>query len=95
MLFMTPQIIAKRAVAPQIISISALKASTTDCNAETRPELKTWFWEIMEEWSNENRQLFLKFTCGRSRLQPGVQQRIDFNYFEEKETEEEKEKYFK
>lgn len=90
MLFMTPQILAKRAVAPQIISISALKASTDTDNEKLRPELKTWFWEIMEEMSNDDRQLFLKFTCGRTRLQPGVKQRIDFGYIEFSKDEEEK-----
>jgi len=34
-------------------------------------------WQTCEEMANEDRQLLLKFMSGRSRLQPGVEQRID------------------
>jgi len=36
------------------------------------------FWEVITEMSNEDRQLLLKFMTGRTRLQPGVQQTIEF-----------------
>ena len=36
------------------------------------------FWRMIEEISNEDRQLLLKFMCGRTRLQPGVRQTINF-----------------
>ena len=33
---------------------------------------------MVEEMENKDRQLLLKFMCGRSRLEPGSKQRIDF-----------------
>lgn len=32
---------------------------------------------IFEEMKNTDRQLLLKFMCGRSRLQPGVEQEVE------------------
>jgi HECT-domain (ubiquitin-transferase) len=30
--------------------------------------LITWFWDVLEEFSNEERSLFLRFVWGRTRL---------------------------
>ena len=36
------------------------------------------FWKMFAGMSNQDRQLFLKFMCGRSRLEPGTVQEIVF-----------------
>ena len=38
------------------------------------------FMSIFQEMDNSDRQLLLKFMCGRSRLQPGVEQWVNFQY---------------
>lgn len=35
---------------------------------EATAPLIQWFWEVMEEFSNQERSLFLRFVWGRTRL---------------------------
>lgn len=35
---------------------------------EATSSLVQWFWEVMEEFSNQERSLFLRFVWGRTRL---------------------------
>ena len=35
---------------------------------EANSSLVLWFWEVMEEFSNAERSLFLRFVWGRTRL---------------------------
>lgn len=35
---------------------------------EANSSLMQWFWEVMEEFTNQERSLFLRFVWGRTRL---------------------------
>ncbi|XP_023218340.1 E3 ubiquitin-protein ligase HERC2-like isoform X1 [Centruroides sculpturatus] len=50
------------------IPIQLLKAVATYKGIESDAPLVRWFWEVMEEFSNTERSLFLRFVWGRTRL---------------------------
>ncbi len=50
------------------ISISLLKSVTTYKAIEPTAPLVRWFWEVMEEFNQAERSLFLRFVWGRTRL---------------------------
>ncbi|XP_022244118.1 E3 ubiquitin-protein ligase HERC2-like isoform X2 [Limulus polyphemus] len=50
------------------IPIHLLKAVATYKGVESDSQLVHWFWEVMEEFSNTERSLFLRFVWGRTRL---------------------------
>ena len=68
LLHLSPQVAQRRACSKAEITIKALKASS---KVEGSEKMKNWFWEVMESFENNDRQLFLKFMCGRTRLQQG------------------------
>ena len=70
---MTPQIAKKRICGDSTINLAAFKAST-ECEDEYGDDSKMedMFWQMVEEMENKDRQLLLKFMCGRSRLEPGT-----------------------
>ncbi|XP_015606913.1 E3 ubiquitin-protein ligase HERC2 isoform X2 [Cephus cinctus] len=50
------------------IPLSLLKSVATYKGIEATAPLIQWFWEVMEEFSNQERSLFLRFVWGRTRL---------------------------
>ncbi|RWS12697.1 E3 ubiquitin-protein ligase HERC2-like protein [Dinothrombium tinctorium] len=50
------------------IPLDLLKSVTTYKGVEPDSSLVQWFWKVMEEFSNEERSLFLRFVWGRTRL---------------------------
>lgn len=50
------------------IPLSLLKSVATYKGIEATSPLMQWFWEVMEEFSNQERSLFLRFVWGRTRL---------------------------
>jgi len=50
------------------IPIGLLKSVATYKGVEADAPLVNWFWEVMEELSQEERSLFLRFVWGRTRL---------------------------
>lgn len=56
-----------RVVGDKNVDIDIMK-KITSCSGGDKSEIMTWFWEIFEEMSNEDRCLYLKFVWGRSRL---------------------------
>lgn len=56
-----------RACGPKDIDIDALKKITTSNVGDDHRVLK-WFWEIFEEWTQEQRRKYLKFVWGRSKI---------------------------
>ncbi|XP_015429351.1 PREDICTED: LOW QUALITY PROTEIN: E3 ubiquitin-protein ligase HERC2 [Dufourea novaeangliae] len=50
------------------IPLTLLKSVATYKGIETSAPLIQWFWEVMEEFSNQERSLFLRFVWGRTRL---------------------------
>ena len=62
---MTPKIAMARACSDNIIDLKAFKASTNFCGNE---KLKERFWNVVEEFTNKERQMLIKFMCGRTRL---------------------------
>ncbi|XP_064481734.1 E3 ubiquitin-protein ligase HERC2-like isoform X2 [Ornithodoros turicata] len=50
------------------IPINLLKAVATYKGVEPDSPLIQWFWDVMEEFSNAERSLFLRFVWGRTRL---------------------------
>ncbi|CAL1297267.1 unnamed protein product [Larinioides sclopetarius] len=50
------------------IPIQLLKAVATYKGIEPDAPLVQWFWEVMEEFNNTERSLFLRFVWGRTRL---------------------------
>ena len=50
------------------IPLDLLKSVSSYKNIEPSSHLIKWFWEVMEELSNEERSLFLRFVWGRTRL---------------------------
>ena len=50
------------------ISVEALKALAKYRNAESGCPMIEWFWQILEEMSDEERVSFMIFVSGRSRL---------------------------
>lgn len=50
------------------IPIEMLKSVTSYKGVEPGAPLVHWFWSTMEEFSNEERSLFLRFVWGRTRL---------------------------
>ena len=78
LLQMLPNLAAKRACASSKIEIKALKAVISLHNygggygenedEENDDDPKKRFWRVMESFSHEDRQLFVKFATGRTRL---------------------------
>ena len=50
------------------IPLHLLKSVATYKGVEANSPLVSWFWETMEEFSNAERSLFLRFVWGRTRL---------------------------
>lgn len=50
------------------ISITLLKSVTTYKSIEPTAPLVRWFWEVMENFNQAERSLFLRFVWGRTRL---------------------------
>ncbi|XP_015510519.2 E3 ubiquitin-protein ligase HERC2 [Neodiprion lecontei] len=50
------------------IPLSLLKSVATYKGVDGTAPLIQWFWEVMEEFSNQERSLFLRFVWGRTRL---------------------------
>ncbi|XP_076233389.1 E3 ubiquitin-protein ligase HERC2 [Calliopsis andreniformis] len=50
------------------IPLTLLKSVATYKGIEATAPLIQWFWEVMEEFSNQERSLFLRFVWGRTRL---------------------------
>lgn len=52
----------------QDIPLSLLKSVATYKGIDASAPLVQWFWEVMEEFTNQERSLFLRFAWGRTRL---------------------------
>uniref|UniRef100_A0A2C9K806 HECT-type E3 ubiquitin transferase n=1 Tax=Biomphalaria glabrata TaxID=6526 RepID=A0A2C9K806_BIOGL len=52
----------------QDIPLSLLKSVATYKGIEPNAPLIQWFWEVMDEFTNAERSLFLRFVWGRTRL---------------------------
>lgn len=50
------------------IPLGLLKSVATYKGVDATSPLAQWFWEVMEEFSNQERSLFLRFVWGRTRL---------------------------
>ncbi|XP_049295397.1 probable E3 ubiquitin-protein ligase HERC2 [Anopheles funestus] len=50
------------------IPLCLLKTVATYKGVESTSSLVQWFWEVMEEFTNQERSLFLRFVWGRTRL---------------------------
>lgn len=50
------------------IPLDLLKSVASYKGVESTSALVSWFWEVMEEFSNHERSLFLRFVWGRTRL---------------------------
>ena len=50
------------------IPLNLLKSVATYKGIDIGAPLVQWFWEVMEEFSNAERSLFLRFVWGRTRL---------------------------
>ncbi|XP_017066913.1 probable E3 ubiquitin-protein ligase HERC2 [Drosophila eugracilis] len=50
------------------IPLGLLKSVATYKGFDPSSALVTWFWEVMEEFTNQERSLFLRFVWGRTRL---------------------------
>ena len=56
-----------RAMGESLIDVSVLKMHTHISDSIPQ-EVRTWFWEVMEEMEEEDKRLYLKFVNGRSKL---------------------------
>lgn len=52
----------------QEIPLDLLKSVATYKGIDACAPLVQWFWEVMEEFTNQERSLFLRFAWGRTRL---------------------------
>jgi len=50
------------------IPLNLLKSVATYKGIDASASLIQWFWEVMEEFTNTERSLFLRFVWGRTRL---------------------------
>ncbi|XP_076880016.1 putative E3 ubiquitin-protein ligase HERC1 isoform X2 [Brachyhypopomus gauderio] len=50
------------------ISVEVLKKVVRYREVEEQQQLVQWFWQTLEEFSNDERMLFMRFVSGRSRL---------------------------
>jgi E3 ubiquitin-protein ligase HERC2 len=50
------------------IPLSLLKSVATYKGIDAASPLVQWFWDVMEDFSNSERSLFLRFVWGRTRL---------------------------
>ena len=87
MSLLTPEIAKRRTCSSATVDFEAFKVSTNfgsdfyERNPVTDDKIeaaKSMFLDIVSEMENEDRQLLLKFMTGRTRLQPGVSQTINF-----------------
>jgi hypothetical protein len=60
-----------RACGPKDIDLEVLKKITSS-NVGDDHKIVKWFWEIMEEFSQEHRRLYLKFAWGRQKIPSDV-----------------------
>ena len=51
-----------------VLYLSAVTQVATYKGVESSAPLIQWFWQVMEEFSNVERSLFLRFVWGRTRL---------------------------
>ena len=51
-----------------ILYLSTVTQVATYKGVESSAPLIQWFWQVMEEFSNVERSLFLRFVWGRTRL---------------------------
>jgi E3 ubiquitin-protein ligase HERC2 len=66
-LFSASELMAMVCGSPDI-PLGLLKTVATYKGVESTSPLVQWFWEVMEEFSNQERSLFLRFVWGRTRL---------------------------
>lgn len=66
-LFSASQLQAMVCGSPEI-PLGLLKSVATYKGIDATSSLVQWFWEVMEEFSNQERSLFLRFVWGRTRL---------------------------
>lgn len=66
-LFSASQLQAMVCGSPEI-PLALLKSVATYKGVDATAPLVAWFWEVMEEFSNQERSLFLRFVWGRTRL---------------------------
>lgn len=66
-LFSASQLQAMVCGSPEI-PLGLLKSVATYKGVDATSSLVQWFWEVMEEFSNQERSLFLRFVWGRTRL---------------------------
>lgn len=62
--------VEERVRGPSEISVAALKSITEYSNCSADDEYVKRFWRVFEEFTNEEKSLFLKFVWGRARLPP-------------------------
>ena len=60
--------IETRCCGEKIIDIDKLKKITNYCGCDENNEFIQRFWRVLEEFSEEHKQKYLKFVWGRSRL---------------------------
>lgn len=66
-LFSASQLQAMVCGSPEI-PLALLKSVATYKGVDATAPLIGWFWDVMEEFSNQERSLFLRFVWGRTRL---------------------------
>jgi E3 ubiquitin-protein ligase HERC2 len=62
--------VEERVRGPSEISVAVLKSITEYSSCSSDNEYVKRFWRVMEELTNEEKSMFLKFTWGRARLPP-------------------------
>jgi hypothetical protein len=62
--------VEERVRGPSEISVAALKSITEYSSCSSDNEFVKRFWRVFEEFTNEERSMFLKFAWGRGRLPP-------------------------
>lgn len=67
MAFLTWEEVELRACGPKDISVEALKA-ISNYNVSADHKVVKWFWQMFENFTQEERRKYLKFVWGRSKL---------------------------
>ena len=62
--------VEERIRGPSEISVATLKSITEYSNCSAENEYVKRFWRVFEEFTNEEKSMFLKFVWGRARLPP-------------------------
>lgn len=60
------------------VSVSALKQISRYRDMDEHDQVINWLWEVLTEFDDPERVLFLKFVSGRSRL-PGKKENDELN----------------